>query len=845
MTTTPHQGVFPFFMSDEAAKKHGLKHGPAIADLIHRKTFQTAEVLDEIQKYGFMSAFEPCLEQLKSCNLEEFVIVCDTASTYGEMFLLLHKAMVIESFLSPAEEKMKAEEQEKEETERLRLETKKALLEREKPVYVFTPIIPKPYLSPTSDETALEVESMTVKDERPPIDLILYRPMELRKDKIANFQGSSALCGMLHASNAFEDKMVKCLQSDSSVQAIPNLNDGSSQTNVNRKLHKIIQYEPLKLEDFGLTRDSILPDVASSLKKVAPLIEGALQDNETVDIFADFLHVPSKSETSNLVNLDTDNAAVKEVRNFTDLDYSKGKVINCIDVHPTSPDIIAISTYEPGNIDDKIPKFGSSKAAYILLWQFSLQMHPMAILKAPIDCTVVRFNPSAPNILAGGLSNGQVGLWDLEKDQKSSNLELDDSSLPGDSYGKKLLIPVALSYPEHSHKRTVSDLAWLPAHIQINARGRLLPREHLTNISNQFFTVSGDGQVVFWDIRFRDIMAGNLPFIAKVKISKQVKSSSSIEGLSKEFPSTKWTPLFRIKPKRLEGTGELSFCKALQFVSDESNTRIICSSEEGELLSVDWSPKASNDGGEGGDKDVGRDFASQEYVQWMRKDHMRPCVGLSRSKFFPNFLISVSDWNFHIWQTDSSSDLPIFSSPYSSCHITSGQWSPTRPAVVFISKSNGSVDVWDFTESCYFPSSTLSIIPNQIASMTFISESEQSQLLAVGDVLGSLHIFELPRNLVKPFPREKESMHSFLLREGRCNPLFIEQTKKKEENVSSALLSTGKETKSANQGSEEGRVDMSSMNDTETKTNEMEECCALTDEEEAVYNQLEQEFLQR
>ena len=845
MSTAAPQGVFPFFMSDEAATKHGMKNGPAITDLIHRKAFRTKEILEEIKKYGFMSAFEPCQEQLKSCPLEAFTVVCDAASTYGEMFLLLYKARAMEDFLSPAEERIRAAEEEKENEARIRMETKNALLLRKKPVYVFTPIISKPYISPTSDETAREVDSMIVKYERPRIDMTLYRPMELRKDKIVDFQSFSSLCGKVPSSNAFKDKMVNCLQSDTSVQAIPTLIDGSSQTNVNRKVNKIIQYKALELEDFGLTRDCILPDVASSLKKVAPLIEGALQDNETIDIFADYFHVPSKSETS-IATLDTDKA-VKEIRNFTDLDYSKGKVINCIDVHPKSPDIIAISTYEAGNIDDKIPKSGSSKSAYILLWQFSLQMHPMAILKSPIDCTVVRFNPSAPNILAGGLSNGQVGLWDLEKqlrsDLRSSNIEL--TSIDDRTYEKKHLIPVALSYPEHSHKRTVSDLAWLPEDIQINARGKLLPREHLTNASNQFFTVSGDGQVVFWDIRFREIMAGNLPFIAKVKASKQVKNGTSTEGLLKEFPSTKWTPLFRIKPKRLEGTGELSFCKALPFVSDESNTRIICSSEEGELLSVDWSPKPSIDSGESGDKDVGRDFASQEYVQWMKNDHMRPCVGLSRSEFFPNFLISVSDWNFHIWEADSGSDLPIFSSPYSSCHITSGQWSPTRPAVVFISKANGSVDVWDFSESCYFPSSTLPMIPNQISSMTFISKSEQSQLLAVGDVLGSLHVFKLPHNLVKPFPGEKDIMQMFLIREGKSNPLFIEKREKKEDDFPSGSLSPEGTIKVSTQGIKGEKLNMSTVKDMETKTIEIDEFCSLTEEEEALYKQLEEEFLER
>lgn len=41
---------------------------------------------------------------------------------------------------------------------------------------------------------------------------------------------------------------------------------------------------------------------------------------------------------------------------------------------------------------------------------------------------------------------------------------------------------------------------------------------------------------------------------------------------------------------------------------------------------------------------------SREFVRWIARDHSRPCVGLQQSPFFSDILLSVGDWNFHIWK---------------------------------------------------------------------------------------------------------------------------------------------------------------------------------------------------
>lgn len=170
---------------------------------------------------------------------------------------------------------------------------------------------------------------------------------------------------------------------------------------------------------------------------------------------------------------------------------------------------------------------------------------------------------------------------------------------------------------------------------------------------------------------------------------------------------------------------------------------------------------------------------SPDYVQWMKHDHDRPSVALAQSPFFPNLVLSVSDWNFQVWKTDFLSKRPVFTSPSSSAYLTGGIWSPSRPGVLFLSRADGSIDVWDFSDSSHNPCNTLVALPNRITSMGFLSgEDRQQQLLAIGDCLGSLHVFEMQRNLSKTRPKEMEDVESFFFNKTDGDPSLDRDEKK-------------------------------------------------------------------
>ena len=110
---------------------------------------------------------------------------------------------------------------------------------------------------------------------------------------------------------------------------------------------------------------------------------------------------------------------------------------------------------------------------------------------------------------------------------------------------------------------------------------------------------------------------------------------------------------------------------------------------------------------------------------------------------------------------------PLFSSPTAHTYLTAAAWSPTRAAVLIVACADGSLLAWDFTDSSYRHSIELKATHSHISAIEFLTSSSASrqQLLAVGDITGTLHIFEIPRNLTRPIHKEDVSMANFLDRE--------------------------------------------------------------------------------
>jgi hypothetical protein len=88
----------------------------------------------------------------------------------------------------------------------------------------------------------------------------------------------------------------------------------------------------------------------------------------------------------------------------------------------------------------------------------------------------------------------------------------------------------------------------------------------------------------------------------------------------------------------------------------------------------------------------------------------------------------------------------------------------------------GNVMVWDFTDTSFRPSIVLKAAHFRITSMEFLKSSSSTakqQLLAAGDESGTLHVFEMPKSLVKPAHKEAIIMSAFLDREREVRKHYL------------------------------------------------------------------------
>lgn len=164
-------------------------------------------------------------------------------------------------------------------------------------------------------------------------------------------------------------------------------------------------------------------------------------------------------------------------------------------------------------------------------------------------------------------------------------------------------------------------------------------------------------------------------------------------------------------------------------------------------------------------------------------------LALERSPFFEDLFLTVHDFYFCIWKTSTDFEKPIFRSANTfGSHNTCGAFSPTRPGVIFITKTDG-IDVWDFIDQSHKPSLTLNFATSAITYFKFQQlrfeehTRNRTQYMAYGDEQdGTLFLYEVPPNLKTPSENEKENIDVFWSREiNKCDYVVDRRVVRKEE----------------------------------------------------------------
>lgn len=244
-----------------------------------------------------------------------------------------------------------------------------------------------------------------------------------------------------------------------------------------------------------------------------------------------------------------------------------------------------------------------------------------------------------------------------------------------------------LSNVEKSHRSYVADIQFIPGGVKVDKKH---PND---GKSVHFLSCSEDGICLIWDTR---------------AIDKSAMREAREKAKNQKY-DYEWIPWLAVNLFRQDGSGEVGLSRVL-FQKGQETPTFFASSDEGDLFMIDWAVKP-----------IGEDQKTAEYIR-MTKDcerNYRPVVALERSPFFEELIMTVHDFHFAIWKTQLDQDTPIYRSANTfESHNTCGAFSPTRPGVIFITKTNG-IDVWDFVDQSNKPSLTLNIATNPITTFKF------------------------------------------------------------------------------------------------------------------------------
>lgn len=791
-------GIFPFHMTDSFAKAKGLKNGSGRKDLVPLKSFSVSVALEEIAKNGFSSAFEPCQEQLKACDLKEFFVACDPSLAYGEMFLLLYTPEAIEKFKQKGmeftttfnESASRLEDEIQGGNDRqLSLAAEDAKRNPKlNEVHEEKLFVPREYkfFSNTADETVREVENFSVRPRRALMNVKIIIPISEASRRLSSLQDYPADSFSFPPYCTGVKTLVKCRQ-DKCATNIPVCLSVASQTMKYRMVNKVSQYETLQLDSSLIMADEVQMKIKLLLKRTLPTVEKELQKNEIWVKTCAYAKEGCciQEECKNKLDLTCND--LKQAGCFNDLTYSNGKAILSIDWHPYRKNILAISvSNDTLSAQTKDPS--KTTPNYILLWKLDQQKRPFMVLWCPYECCSFRFNPTNPNIAVAGCSNGQIVMWDMK--ERMLRLEENDKAERGLSGNDKIncdlspLQPYALSRLEEHQMNRVNDLCWLPTSMHLDSNGVPLSKDNLSGQSFQFITVSGC-EISFWDTRFRDIPTGKSSHTLKPRKSGRHEKNDVSKVLHFD-----WVPIFRSKISHFEWRsrttpitrlihlyGRLREASDAEDIADSTKVpcksmSIYCTTEEGDLALINWNTVTVNTEGRIKSKEakdssvrtqIEKNSQLPDVVQWSIQDHFGRIVSLEQSPFFSEILLSVSCWSFHVWNVlNHSQKKPLFISSQPSTIYTVGRWSPSRPGIIILAKVDGSIDVWDFMNNFDAPSKTQSVSQSHITSMLVFQEQQSaSTSVAVGDCSGSLTLLNIPMIFSRPQPDEVEEMAKF------------------------------------------------------------------------------------
>lgn len=766
--------IFPLVLTSVSQELFGCRADEDVTAENPHKLLKKQDIIQDLRHRAAVCDFSPVKQAVLDYPEDELLLVFDRDFIYGQSFYLVLTVQAKESILKPpaegADEQMEDEEQQEEEEEMM---TK-------------TPE-PQPWVSLGSEQ---EIQDQSLSESRPRLRYSVC-PLGRRSGTRVRFSDRNALDWKeeLVECSSYEDKSfsITRMERDSSTQTCRDNTHTCTQTLWKKPKNMWSQYEPREFSSEEKQHQLQSENLKNFITSVARRFEIYLQQNLIADVFCDDWTALCEDDASLMGKTETQ---LKEYQSFMDLHFSKEKTISHVQWHPSISGVIVVSMMERLSLEERIDS--STKLllnpSHILFWSFSDPINPQLQLECPDDVLCFQFSPSDHNIIAGGCMNGQVVLWDI-----SAHVDrLQDTRSGGknilNKLGKSDATPVvrycAVSGIENGHKAPITDIQWLPETFEVNKLGT--PVENQSRTSVQLVTCAPDCCVLFWDLRAPRVMVHSLTDIKQKQEEKPLENPHGVPNTFTHLNLT-WKPFIRVSLPKISSSGEYS---PLRFSMRENtvdyntgdksvsgadsrvfaqlrmqsakqqkplqniSTKLYIATEDGELVYTDWKVEKDNDSG--------RMLSAKPLDVFLLQDTLLHTV--SRSPFFRDIILTVGRFSFSIWREGLTCG-PLLMSVYSKSMFSAGHWSRSRPAVLFMGREDGDVEVWDLLQNSRQPSHTQNISTAAISCIRTQTSSAKQNLLAVSDRLGTLHILQIPGSLRRSSSSERQNVEKYFEKE--------------------------------------------------------------------------------
>ncbi|NWY52872.1 DNAI2 protein, partial [Chionis minor] len=168
--------------------------------------------------------------------------------------------------------------------------------------------------------------------------------------------------------------------------------------------------------------------------------------------------------------------------------------------------------------------------------------------------------------------------------------------------------------------------------------------------------------------------------------------------------------------------------------------------------------------------------------------HIGPVYALARNPFYPKIFLTVGDWTARIW-SEETKESSIMWTKYHLSYLTDGCWSTVRPAVFFTTRSDGTLDVWDFLFKQNDPSLSLKVCNEPLASLRL---QDNGCVVGCGSKLGTVTLLEISSALCTLQRNEKTLATAMFERETKREKIL--ESRHREMRLKERARSEGQET---------------------------------------------------